>query len=103
MVNKKHTIIARAYDKRGKLIARAINSYKQTHPLQAKYAQQAGMPQRIYLHAEIACLLRAGVKPIHKLVIERYHSNGEPALAKPCPICQLAINDWSVKIVEYTQ
>lgn len=102
-MNHKHLIVARAYDKRGRLLARSANSYTQTHPIQAKYARLAGKPNSIYLHAEIACLLRAGTKPIHKLVVERYHKNGNPALAKPCVICQRAIRDWGVKIVEYTK
>ena len=100
---KKHHIIARAYDKKGRLLSRAINSYRQTHPLQAKYARLAGSPDRIFLHAEIACLLKAGTRPVHRLVIERYYANGEPALAKPCPICSLAIKDWQVKFVDYTE
>lgn len=80
-----------------------MNSYTQTHPLQAKYAREVNQPEKIYLHAEIACLLRAGTKPIHKLVIERYWKDGSPALAKPCPICKKAIEDWGIKIIEYTQ
>jgi tRNA(Arg) A34 adenosine deaminase TadA len=102
-MSRKHHIVARAFDKRGRLIARAINSYRQTHPIQAKYATLAGFPARVFLHAEIACLLRAGTCPVHTMTIERYYANGEPALAKPCPICTLAISDWGVKYVEYTQ
>ena len=100
---KKHLIVARAYDKRGRLISRAINSYTHTHTVQAKYAKEVGQSKRIYLHAEIACLLRAGTKQIYKLVIERYLADGTPALAKPCPICSKAIQDWGVKLVEYTK
>jgi len=81
-------VVARAYNKRGHLIARA--------------AQAAGKPHSIFLHAEIACLLRAGDTPVHKLTVERYHANGEPATAKPCPICQLAIADWGVDVIEHT-
>lgn len=102
-MSRKPLIVARAYDRRGRLISRAANSYKQSHPVQARYAALAGQPLRIYLHAEIACLLRAGDVPIHKLVVERYHADGRPALAKPCPICQLAIKDWGIKHVEYTK
>ena len=102
-MSKKHIVIARAYDKKGRLLSRAANSYTQTHPIQAKYAKIAKQPLRVFLHAEIACLLRAGDKSIHKLVIERYYADGRPALAKPCPICQLAIKDWGVKHVEYTK
>jgi tRNA(Arg) A34 adenosine deaminase TadA len=96
-------VVARAYNKRGHLIARAANSYTRTHPIQAKYAQMAGKPDSIFVHAEVACLLRAGDTPVHKLVVERYHkATGQPLNAKPCPICQLAIADWGVEIVEHT-
>jgi hypothetical protein len=102
-MSRKHHIVARCYDKRGKLISRAINSYKQTHPIQAKYAEKANQPSRQFLHAEIAALLKAGTKPVYKITIERYYANGEPALAKPCPVCNLAIKDWNVKVIEYTK
>jgi len=102
-MSKKHHIVARCYDKRNRLLSRAINSYKQTHPIQAKYAEKAGQPARQFLHAEMAALLKAGTKKVHKIVIERYYANGEPALAKPCPVCSLAIKDWNVKVVEYTK
>ena len=101
--SKRHVLVAHAYDKKGYLLSRASNSYTLSHPVQYKYAVRAGKPAAIYLHAEIACLLRAGTVPVHRLTIERYHADGSPALAKPCPICQLAIKDWNVQIVEYTQ
>lgn len=100
---KKHVVICRAYDKRHRLIARASNSYSKTHPLQAHYARLAGMPKRIYLHAEIACLLRAGTRKVYSLEVERYDFDGNPALSKPCPVCSLAIKHWGVKYVEYTK
>lgn len=97
----KHTVIARVYDKRGRLLSRAANSYIKTHSLQAHFANLAGQPQRIYLHAEIAALIKAGDKA-HKIVVERYNRVGEPVLARPCPICSLAIDAWGIKIVEHT-
>jgi tRNA(Arg) A34 adenosine deaminase TadA len=96
-------LVAHAYDRKGTLLSRASNSYTQTHPIQAKYAKRAGLEHSIYLHAEIACLLRAGTTPVYKLTVERYYANGSPALARPCPICQLALKDWGVKHVEYTK
>ena len=103
MSRRRPIVVAKAYNRRGDLIARAANSYSKTHPLQAKYAERVGKPKAIYLHAEIACLLKAGTQTVHRLMVERYYSNGEPALAKPCPICRLAIKDWGVKLVEYTE
>ena len=102
-MRKRPLVVAHTYDKKGRLLSRAANSYTQSHPVQAKYAARAGKPHAIYLHAEIAALLRAGQTPVFKLTVERYYADGRPALAKPCPICELAIKDWGVKHVEYTQ
>lgn len=98
---KRQQITALAYNKKGRLVSVGRNSYTQTHPLQARYAEKAGKPNAIYLHAEIAALVRAR-EPVHKLVVVRYGANGRPLLAKPCKACQLAINDYGVKYVEHT-
>lgn len=100
-MSKKHEITALAYDKRGKLLAVGRNSYVKTHPLQASYGRRTGRPNAVYLHAELAALVKAGAA-VHKLVVLRYHKNGTPALAKPCPACELAIHEFGVKIVEHT-
>lgn len=100
-MSKKHEITALAYDKRGKLLAVGRNSYTRTHPLQAHYGRKGGKPAAVYLHAELAALIKAR-QPVHKLVVLRFNKDGTPALAKPCPACQLAIRDFSVKHVEFT-
>lgn len=101
-MNKQIVVVARCYDKRGRLISRATNSYTKTHPLQARYAKIAGEPKKQYLHAELHALLRAGDAVVHTLVVERYTADGAPACAKPCKICSLAIKDWGVKKIIYT-
>lgn len=93
--------MARAYDKRGRLLAQRANSYIKTHPIQAYFASKVGKPANQYLHAEIACLI-AAKEPVYKLEIERYDAKGLPALAKPCVICQAAVEAWGVKVVHYT-
>lgn len=98
---KRPKLTALAYDKRGRLLSVGTNSYIRTHPLQAKYSRKAGKPDAIYIHAELAALLKARGK-VHKLVVVRYGKKGQPLLAKPCAACQLAINDWNVEIVEHT-
>lgn len=97
----RHIIKATVLDKNNKVIATATNSYQKTHPLQAKYASQCGEPYKVYLHAEIAALIRARGQG-HKIKIERYNKHGQPMLAAPCPICQLAIKEAGIKYVEYT-
>ena len=58
--------------------------------------------QRIYLHSEVACLLRAKGVYVHTLKIERYDINGNPKLSWPCPSCQLFIKNYGVKRVIFT-
>jgi tRNA(Arg) A34 adenosine deaminase TadA len=61
-----------------------------------------GHSERIYLHAEVQALLRAGDKKVHRLVVQRFDSEGKPALAKPCPICRKALELYGVKELCYT-
>lgn len=100
-MNKRFDIVALAYDKRGKLLATGRNSYVKTHRLQAHYANKSGRPAAIYLHAELAALIKARSQ-VYKMVVMRYNANGVPALAKPCPACQLALKDFGVRIIEHT-
>lgn len=100
-MNKRYEITALAYDKRGRLLSVGKNSYVKSHPVQRKYGVRAGRPKAIYMHAEIAALLKAR-GPVHKLVVLRYDTNGKPAPAAPCIMCQLAIKDFGVKEVEHS-
>lgn len=99
---RKHILLAKSFDKRGRLIAAATNSYTKTHPLQLHFAKQVGMPEYDKLHAEILCLLRSRERDIHTLTIERYSADGMPALARPCNICMCAIRTFNVKFIQYT-
>lgn len=101
MSNKRFNITAFAYDKKGNLLSVGLNSYTKTHPLQAKYAKRSGRPAAVFLHAEVAALVKARGK-VHKLVIMRHTKDGKAALAKPCKSCQLAINDFNVREVFHT-
>lgn len=100
-MSRRYEITALAYDKRGKLLAVGRNSYTRTHPMQARFGKKAGKPNAIYLHAELAALLKAR-EQVHKLVVLRLDRHGKPALAKPCPACQLAIKEFNVKQVEHS-
>jgi tRNA(Arg) A34 adenosine deaminase TadA len=102
MANKRHHILAKCYDKRGRLLSAAFNSYTKTHPLQAYFAKRVGHPECTYLHAEIHAILKCKGKAIYRISIERYHKSGLPANAAPCPICQEAIKAFNIQIVEYT-
>lgn len=99
----KHVITATITDKAGKVLAHAQNNYVRTHPIQAFFAASVGEPSRIFLHAEIAALIRLKKtdKP-YKIKIERYRKDGSSGLAAPCPVCQAAIKHWNIKLVEHT-
>lgn len=96
-------ITAFAYDRKGRLLSIGRNSYIKTHPLQAKAAKEVGEDYKIYLHAEVAALVKIkNWQKIDKLVVTRYNKNGEPMLAKPCRVCQRLINIAGINTVEHT-
>ena len=100
---KKHVIKATTRDKRGRVLSIAHNNYAKSHPIQAHFVKLAGLPLRKYLHAEIAALLRCKTAEVYSIHVERYDSSGNPKLAKPCPVCELAIKAYNVKQVTYTE
>ena len=104
MTKKRFNIIATVYDKRGRKLTEGTNSYTKTHTLQAKFAVQVGLDNKVFLHAEIAALsrLKSFHKP-YKIVVERYLSDGSTALARPCPVCQAAIESHGIALVEWTE
>jgi len=61
------------------------------------------MPARIYLHAEIAALvkLRENDRP-YRMTVERYTKDGKPANAASCPVCLAALKHYKVYKVEHT-
>lgn len=95
-------IVAAVTDKKGRLLSIGVNSYEKTHPLQAKYAKQASKPDKVFLHAEIAALVKVRNGIPHKIYIARVNKAGEPCLAAPCEICQLAIEYAGIEEIEYT-
>ena len=103
MSRQKQTITAIIYDKKGRVLSIGQNDYEKTHPMMLKYGKKVGMPERIYLHAEIAAITRcADMKKAHRMLITRFTKDGKPALAKPCPICESAIKATNIQIVDYT-
>lgn len=101
-VQKRFNLIAKCFDKKGNLLSVGVNSYVKSSPVMKHFAKLAGEPYKIYLHAEVQALLRARDKIVHRITVERYDEEGNMRLAKPCPICTLAIKEFGVKYVEYT-
>ena len=94
-------ITAFAYNKRGKLLSVGVNSYIKTHPMQARYAKRTGRSKAVFLHAEVAALLKAK-EQVYRMVVVRYDKAGKPAIAKPCPACALALHEFGVRMIEHT-
>lgn len=104
MSKKRFHVIATVKDKRGRVLSVACNSYSKTHPLQAKYASLCGLPDKQYLHAEVAAILRVrDISKAHTISVERYNSKGEPVNAKPCVICERVIQASGITNVEWTK
>jgi tRNA(Arg) A34 adenosine deaminase TadA len=96
-------ITAVIYDRRGRVLSIGQNSYIKTHPLQAKHAHQAGLPDKLFLHAEIHAITRCrDLKKAHKILVTRYNKQGKTLLAKPCPVCMSAIQATGIKHIEHT-
>lgn len=99
----KQNITAIIYDRKGRIISMGKNSYVKTHPLQAKFANQVGLHEKIFLHAEVDALVKLkDWKKAHKIVVTRFGNSGEPLLAKPCPVCQRAIEMAGINYIEHT-
>ena len=96
-------ITAIIYDKRGRVLSIGKNSYIKTHPLQAKYAHKVGLPEKKFLHAEIAAIVRCrDIDRAHRIEVLRIGRDGSLLLAKPCPVCQSAITAAGIKHIEHT-
>lgn len=102
MKAKQH-ITAVLYDRKGKVLSIGQNSYVKTHPIQAQYALQAGLPHKQFLHAEIAAIIKCrDIDKAYKIFVSRWDKNGNPVLAKPCPVCMTAIKSTKIKVIEHT-
>lgn len=109
----RQNIKAIIYDKRGNILSIGENSYTKSHPMQAKYANAIARVDeefnarkdynKIYLHAEIHAIVRCkDLTRAHKIVIVRTDVKGNVQLAKPCKICEQAIIDCGIKVVEWS-
>lgn len=90
-------------DKRGRIIVESANDYRCSHTQQFKWAKKAGRPEAIFLHSEMACLLKDKRKQGVKMFVARVDSAGNPCYSAPCEICALAIASYSnIKSVEFS-
>lgn len=99
----KQSLTAIIYDKRGRVLSIGQNSYIKTHPLQAKHANKVGLPDKHYLHAEVHAIVKCkDLSKAHRIFISRFSKDGQPLIAKPCPVCQSAIRAAGINYIEHT-
>jgi cytidine deaminase len=60
------------------------------------------MPERVYLHAEVAALLKAGKQHVDRMEIKRINADGTYGMAAPCAICREALKAFNVRKVSHT-
>lgn len=89
-------------DAKGRVLTEGHNSYTKTHPVQAMYAEQANLPDKVFLHAEMSALIKLRQGIPNKIYIARVDSEGTPCIAAPCPICCIALKEAGIEIVEHT-
>lgn len=80
------------------------SNVRKTHPLQAELAAKVGLEHKIFLHAELQCLINAKRRDLRgaRLFIYREFVNGCTALARPCPICMEGIKMFGIQEIYYT-
>ncbi len=99
----KFELICSSFDKRGNIIATRTNMYTKSNPWQKELSVKAGLSElRIFLHAEVACLLASRNRKVHSLLVQRFNKDGTMANACPCISCKIAIVETGVKYVRYT-
>jgi tRNA(Arg) A34 adenosine deaminase TadA len=86
---------------KNKVIVAATNLETKSHPLQAKFAERVGLKEKIYLHAEIAALVKCR-EDVDTIIVARVNPQGKLRMARPCPICQLALQEAGITHVHYT-
>jgi tRNA(Arg) A34 adenosine deaminase TadA len=103
LTKRKFDVTAIIYDKKGRVLSIGKNSYFKTHPLQNRHACKVGLPDKQFLHAEIHAIARCRfLERAHRIVVMRFDREGNPRNAKPCPVCQSAIEASGIKHVEHT-
>ena len=98
----KYVVGAYALDVKGNILSKGCNSFVKTHPEQKRCADAVGLHHKIYLHAEVAALVKAH-KKVDTLIIARIRqSDNSIAIARPCRVCSEAIRKAGVRRVFFT-
>jgi len=102
-MSKNQDITAILKDKRGRILSIGKNSYTKTHPIQASHAKRVGLPEKIYLHAEVDALVRCkDLSKVDSITVMRVGKNSKYLNAKPCPVCMSALEAANIKNIFHT-
>lgn len=86
---------------KNRVVATATNLESKSHPLQARFAERVGLGEKIYLHAEIAALVKCR-EECDTIIVARVNPQHKLRMAKPCPICSLALKEAGISNIHYT-
>lgn len=102
-MSREQNITAIIYDRKGRVLSIGQNSYTKTHTMMAKHAHKVGLPEKLFLHAEVAAIVRCrDLSKAHRIFVSRIGKDGSAILAKPCPVCLSAIEASGIKIIHHT-
>ena len=88
-------------DRSKRIIASSTNKMTKTHPIQKQWSKKVSNGKQIYLHAEIAALVKCRKQP-YAIYVARVLKDNTEALARPCPVCMAALKEAGVKKIFYT-
>jgi deoxycytidylate deaminase len=99
---KKYNLVAFLLDKKGEVLSVGVNKHK-THPYQAECAARAGDDERVFLHAEVDAIIKyRGEEIPYSILVLRLKKDGTLGLARPCDVCQIAIQEAGIQIIQYS-
>lgn len=102
-VHGRYRLYSAVLDRKGRVIGESSNLYNRSHPQQKYYSTKAGLNEnKIFLHAELAAMLKVRSGKPNKIVVARVDKYGHPVNACPCLSCQLAIKEFQIGSVEFT-
>jgi deoxycytidylate deaminase len=98
------SVTAIIFDKKGRVLSVGKNSYVKTHPKQAEHARKVGLPEKVYLHAEMEAIIRCrDLSRADRILVTRVLKSGKYGNAKPCPVCQSAIKEAGIPNIEWSE
>lgn len=102
-IKGQHRVHSIVYDKRGKILSEASNTYTKSSPVMKALGEDVGMPEKQFWHAECLAIHRVpyGTTP-YRIVVARVNRCGDSLPSAPCKVCSNAIKKKGIKIIEHT-